>query len=371
MKGPVAFFFLGETLLIPHLYPVVEALAAHADVRIDLWVSTSVHETLLREWTATLGPAPIRIRRAPGYRVLHGYEDGRNPPLPNKLLMLARLVPHLLRTPVVVSAEQTSLWIPTLLPLRTRFLNILHGASSMGARDGRRRRAAWRMPVPSENEQRTYLERGYDASYVPVVGYVKSAFGKSHQRPPVFPEARPTVLYSPHWQQHRSSWWGWGAEIVRQLVEQTRYNVILAPHQRLIEGAPELRAVLEAAAQHPHVHCDIDSFAMVDGSYTTAADIYLGDTSSQAVEFMARPRPCVFLNSPRVEWQRRADYALWNCGEVIDSVDQLLPAMDRAPVLLPQFAALQKEFVLGWHGDTSGAAVGRVVGHILEALETR
>jgi len=370
MRGPVAFFFLGETLLIPHLYPVVEGLAAQPDLTIDLWVSTSVHENLLRAWTAKLGPAQIRIRRVPGYRVLQGYDDGRNPPLPNKLLMLTRLVPHLIRTPVVVSAEQTSLWIPTVLPmLRTRFVNILHGASSMGARDGRRRRAAWRMPVPSENEQRTYLDRGYDASYVPVVGYVKSAFQQSHQRRPVFPQARPIVLYAPHWQAHRSSWPAWGREIVQQLVAQDRYNVILAPHQRLIEGAPALRGILEAAAQHPHVHSDIDSFAMVDGSYTSAADLYLGDTSSQAVEFMARPRPCVFLNSPAVEWQQRADYALWSCGEVIDSLDQLLPALDRAPASHPQFAAVQSAFVQGWHGDTSGAAVGRIVGHILEALE--
>ncbi len=48
MRGPVAFFFLGETLLIPHLYPVVEELAKQADLTIDLWVSTSVHEELLR-----------------------------------------------------------------------------------------------------------------------------------------------------------------------------------------------------------------------------------------------------------------------------------------------------------------------------------
>lgn len=369
MKGPVAFFFLGETLLIPHLYPVVEALAAHPEVQIDLWVSTSVHETLLRQWTATLGPAPIRIRRAPGYRRLQGHEDGRNPPLPNKLLMLARLVPYLLRTPVVVSAEQTSLWIPTLLPLHTRFINIMHGAGSMNARNGRRRRAAWRMLVPSENEQREFLQLGYGLGHVPVVGYPKSSFRRAHQHTPVFPEARPTVLYTPHWQAHRSSWWAWGQQILQQLVAQTRYNVILAPHQRLIEGAPELRALLAAASQHSHVHCDIDSFAMVDGSYTTAADIYLGDTSSQAVEFMARPRPCVFLNSPRVDWHSRADYALWTCGEVIDAVDALLPALDRAAAAHPQFLAVQKTFVQGWHGDTSGAAAGRVVAHILQALE--
>ena len=368
MRGPVAFFFLGETLLIPHLYPVVEALAAEPDVAIDLWVSTSVHEALLGRWTRSLGPAAIRIRRAPGYRTLQGYDEGQNPPLPNKLLMLARLVPRLRGTAVVVSAEQTSLWIPTLLPVRARFVNIMHGAGSISARDGRRRAAAWRMPVPSLNEHQEFLRRGYDPSYVPVVGYTKSAFSRAHQRPPVFPTARPTVLYTPHWQRHRSSWWGWGREVVRQLVEQPHYNVILAPHQRLIEGAPELRAVLAEAAQHPHVHCDFDSFAMVDGSYTTAADIYVGDTSSQAVEFMARPRPCVFLNHPQVDWQARHDYSMWRCGEVLHDVAELMPALARAPQQHAQYVAAQQQFVEGWLGDTSGAAARRVAGHILEAL---
>ncbi len=371
MRGPVAFFFLGETLLIPHLYPVVEALAAEPDLTIDLWVSTSVHESLLRQWTESLGPAAIRIRRAPGYRRLQGYEDGRNPPLPNKLLMLARLMPQLLHTPVVVSAEQTSLWLPTLLPLRTRFINLMHGAGSMSARDGARRRAAWRMPVPSENEQQAFLDRGHAARYVPVVGYVKSAFKQSHQRPPVFAEARPVLLYAPHWQRHRSSWWNWGAALVQQLVAQRRYNVILAPHQRLIEGAPELRAVLEAAGQHPHVHCDIDSFAMVDGSYTAAADLYLGDTSSQVVEFMARPRPCVFLNSQGVDWAGQPAYALWDCGEVVEQLDRVLPAIDRAAARHGEFLAAQQALVAGWLGDTSGAAPQHIVRHILEALDSR
>ena len=38
MTQKVAFLFLGETLLIPHLYPIVEALVAVApDLPIDLW----------------------------------------------------------------------------------------------------------------------------------------------------------------------------------------------------------------------------------------------------------------------------------------------------------------------------------------------
>lgn len=367
-RGPVAFLFLGETLLIPHLYPVAEALSEHDGLRIDLWVSTSVHEELLRQWTVGFGRAEIRIRRAPGYRKLQGYENGRNPPLPLKLLMLARLLPYLLRTPVAVCAEQTSLWLPTLLPMPTRFVNIMHGAGSMNSRDSRRRRAAWRMPVPGKGEQQAFLDRGFAPEYVPIVGYLKSAFRHTSGIEVRFREPRPIVLYAPHWQRHRSSWWDWGHQIVKMLADQDRFNVIIAPHQRLVERAPELCSILHQVAHLPHVHCDIDSFAMVDGSYTTIADIYLGDTSSQVVEFIARPRPCIFLNKAGVEWPGREAYAIWTCGEVIDTLEELVPALERAPSRHAEFAAAQAEFVDRWLGDTSGAAAERVAAHALEAL---
>ncbi|HEX8421412.1 MAG TPA: hypothetical protein VF638_15495, partial [Sphingomonas sp.] len=68
MSGRVAFLFLGETLLIPHLYPIAEALARRSNVAIALWVGTSVHEKLLNGWIATLGDRRPTIRRAPGFR---------------------------------------------------------------------------------------------------------------------------------------------------------------------------------------------------------------------------------------------------------------------------------------------------------------
>ncbi len=132
-------------------------------------------------------------------------------------------------------------------------------------------------------------------------------------------------MYNPHWQRHRTSWWDWGRDIVQRLVEQDLYNVILAPHQRLAESDPQLPQILEEAARHPHVHSDLESFAMVDGSYTAAADIYLGDTSSQVIEFLARPRPCVFLNNKRADWRARDDYAMWQAGEVVESLADVLP----------------------------------------------
>ncbi|MDB5698064.1 MAG: hypothetical protein JWN69_868 [Alphaproteobacteria bacterium] len=367
MKASVSFLFLGETLLIPHLFPIVEALAEKAgEVPIDLWVATSVHEELLGAWTEQF--ANVRLRRAPGFVKLSEFESGQNPPLPSKLRMLAGLAPRLVRVPVAVCAEQTSLWLPTILPLRTRFIKTSHGVGSMSARDDRRRLSAWRTLVPSELERSTYLERGMDPDRIIATGYVKAAFRQRTHARFVFPEKRPIILYTPHWQAHRSSWPQWGQEVVRTLVRQQRYNVILAPHQRLVETAPEVRSILTSAAEHAHVHCDLDTFATVDGSYTAMADIYVGDTSSQLLEFLMRPRPCIFLNPMAADWRENPSYAMWSCGEVVTELNDFLPAVTRAVDEHRHYAVIQRDYAERSLGDTSGMAASRAADEILFAL---
>jgi hypothetical protein len=348
---------------MPHLFPIVEALEASSGVRIDLWVSTSVHEALLETWLPT--SSRVRIRRAPGFRKLKDVVSC-NLPLPPKLPVLAALAPRLLKSSAVVCAEQTSLLIPTLLPFPVPFVKTSHGVGSMSARDDRRRRAPALTLVPSERERQTYLERGHDPSRIAATGYVKASFRqRTHTRLP-FGQDRPVVLYAPHWQAHRSSWHLWGSQIVEQLARQTLFNVVLAPHQRLVETAPELRGVLGSVAHLPHVHCDLDSFATVDASYTEGCDIYLGDTSSQVVEFLMRPRPCLFLNPQRADWTDDPAFAQWHCGEVIDRLEEVGPALARATSLHKRFADLQREFAASSLGDTSGGAPRRAAELILK-----
>ena len=367
VRTDVAFLFLGETLLIPHLYPVLEALAdAAPDVTIDVWVATSMHEGLIRGW---LGERRnVRIRRAPGYRDLGRWEAGRNPPLPAKLPLLARLAPRLWGTRVVVSAEQTSLWIPTVLPTRARFLNILHGAGSMMNRDDRRRKAAALTIVAAERERAALAAHGVDPQAIAVTGYIKAGFGRRTHAAPAFAEDRPVLLYAPHWQRHRSSWWAWGEEAVRRILAAGRWNLIFAPRQRLFEKVPDLAAFAASLGGRGDVHVDCDSFAMVDGSYTAAADIYLGDTSSQVVEFLMRPRPCVFLDPRAVAWGGDANYAMWAAGEVVTDLGALLPALERAPARHADFVAAQRAFAAESLGDVSGAAPRRAAEAVLGVL---
>jgi hypothetical protein len=369
--GRVAFLFLGETLLIPHLYPIVEALAAKApDLRIECWVSTSVHEGLLAGWLAEAGLADrVRLRRAPGYRDLPGLRAGENPPLPAKLPLLARLLPRLIGADVAVCAEQTSLWLPTLLPfLKTRFIITAHGAGSINDRVDRRRDHAWLQLMPSAFEGEEMVRCGKPADRIAVTGYVKAAFRHVTPARSLFAQDRPILVYAPHWQRWRSSWWAWGREIVAMLAAQDRWNVILAPHQRLAEKDPEVVSVIQEAARLPHVHADHGSFAMVDGSYMAAADLYLGDTSSQVVEFLMRPRPCLFLNAQGINWRATDDHGFWECGEVIDALPDLPAAIDRALARHPDFAPAQRAFAAKALGDTSPEAANRAADFVLSAL---
>jgi len=368
MRRRVAVLFLGETLLVPHLFPIVERLAAiDPGLPIDLWVSTSVHEAMLSRWTRAL--EQVRVRRAPGFRNVVDPGEGSSPPLPAKLPMLLRLVPYLACVPVVLCAEQTSLWLPRMFPwLPTRFVKTSHGVGSMSARDDRRRMAAFHTLVPSEQERQTYLARGMAPGRIVATGYVKAGFRQRTPARTLFPEERQILLYTPHWQPRRSSWPAWGEAVVAALTAQRTWNVILAPHQRLIERAPELRGVLEGVSNLPHVHCDIDSFATVDGSYTAAADLYLGDTSSQVIEYLMRPRPAIFLDPVGRDWQPDPSYAMWRAGEVVTDLTELAPAIARAAHRHHAFVDAQREIAAAALGDASGAGAERAAQEVLRVL---
>src|SRR5205823_4898718 len=136
----------------------------------------------------------------------------------------------------------------------------------------------------------------------------------------------PTVLYNPHFDPSVGSWPGMGRAVIDRLAGSDDFNLVVAPHVRLFEhAAATARAPVESLAQPGRVRVDLGSLASSDMTYTGQADIYLGDVSSQVYEFIARPRPCVFLNPHRVAWRDDPNYLFWRMGEVIEDLDDLLP----------------------------------------------
>jgi hypothetical protein len=111
----------------------------------------------------------------------------------------------------------------------------------------------------------------------------------------------------------------------------------------------------------PNIHIDIGSMASSDMSYMMAADIYLGDVSSQVYEFLVEPRPCIFLNGHNVTWQRNPHYLHWNLGQVVNHVPtELKPALQSAFTAQEQFLELQKQtFAYTYHSEPGITAAQR------------
>lgn len=173
-----------------------------------------------------------------------------------------------------------------------------------------------------------------------ITGYPKFDLHAGGARPKLFDNDRPTVLYNPHCSPSLSSWYTEGLQVLEAFRKSTRYNLIFAPHVMLFKKQ------FQVSLQHwridrpgeipqiyrncPHIHIDLGSERSVDMSYTRAADLYLGDASSQVYEFLHEPRPCLFLDAHRSVWQQDPNYRHWTAGPVTHSAEGIEAAVDAA-----------------------------------------
>ena len=158
-----------------------------------------------------------------------------------------------------------------------------------------------------------------------------------------------------------------------------RYNLIFAPHVMLFERRfvltiDKLRIdrpgrIDPAVLAAPNNHVDLGSRASTDMTYSQAADIYLGDVSSQVYEFLYRPRPCLFLDSHGADWRGNPNYAHWQAGEVIADPADLGAALDRAIRDHPRYLPVQRELVRRSFDLTEERSSDRAARAILTALE--
>ncbi|EUK17713.1 CDP-glycerol glycerophosphotransferase family protein [Commensalibacter papalotli (ex Servin-Garciduenas et al. 2014)] len=174
---------------------------------------------------------------------------------------------------------------------------------------------------------------------------------RKQPQPVLFNNDKPTILYNPHFKRHLSSWHKFGHKILKQFAEQNHYNLIFAPHFRLFyPPSPKDYEVFAAYKQHPHILIDLGSERSIDMTYTIAADLYLGDVSSQLYEFLIKLRPCVFLNAHNIHWKRDENYQSWALGPVISSPNHIIEKINKAFTLQKNFLHLQKDYIRNTFG---------------------
>lgn len=267
---------------------------------------------------------------------------------------------------VLVSPEKNCLKLKSMHNLEgLKFIHTRHGAGDAAAAFDERCRAFDFLLLPGEKYADRLKAQGWlrQSDYA-VVGYPKFEVYNAlkRQRQKLFGNDNPVVVYNPHFDERTSSWQSMGLQVLDFFIENKDYNLIFAPHIVLFKRHKRHDATLPRHyARQDNILVDKGSPASTDMTYMMAADIYLGDVSSQVYEFLIEPRPCIFLSPNEVHWKDDRNYENWQLGQVVDDVDTgLRSALDRALDVQPTYAARQVEaFRKTFHIDPDSTAASR------------
>jgi hypothetical protein len=226
---------------------------------------------------------------------------------------------------------------------------------------------------------RLVCDAGVPPEKIRITGYAKFDIIAPEQTPLFPPSDRRTILYNPHPSPHLSSWFKFGANVLEQFYRSDRYNLIFAPHVMLFARPWTVtidRLSIASAKKPPtryndapHMLMDLGSPACTDMTYTNAADLYLGDVSSQVYEFLYRPRPCLFLDAHDTPWQGNPNYRHWTTGPVKTDANDIIGAVDAAFASQASYSDAQRAVLEDSFSVTAEPASVRAAAAIIEYLD--
>jgi len=328
---------------VMHAAPAAFELARrYPDIAVSLLVTTEVEETAVHDAMRDYPDTPATVERlnVPAAAIRFDQLTG-NAFLLKRIAALRTNRRRLAGFDMLAAPDKTSLvlkrWLGSDCPI---MVHTFHGAGDRaGGFQGIGGFDVCLLPG-RKYEDRLLAESRIRPGAYGVVGYAKLEKYGPLPAPKLFETERPTVLYAPHFDPKLSSWYGWGPNILENFAGRDDLNLIFAPHVLLFrrrwhistEGGRPRRTpkIPQAAIEADNILIDPGSQASVDMTYTRAADIYLGDVSSQVYEFLYRPRPCIFLNRSRAAWRDNPDFRAWDTGEVVDRLEGLPAALERA-----------------------------------------
>lgn len=356
----VAFIFIGGVHHVFHTMPVACALSRREGVEVTAFAADAPTEETVEKVRADMG-ADVRIVRMArpwiADRLLGAHRS--------KLPLLWRNRGCLKSFDAIVLPEWTSLILRRMGVTRPVYLCLPHGAGDRAVSVDPRYRHFDRVLVAGPKTAQGMAANAVDPANIRQVGYPKAEYlaGLAQDRAALFDNGRPTVFYNPHFRRQLSSLDA-AFEIVAAITAKTDYNLIVAPHIRSFMGASEAeQRRWHTLAVPGRVLVDTGSPRMIDMSYVAAADLYLGDVSSQVYEFLLlNLRPCVFVNAHGVTWEDDPSYRHWHLGSVV-SPDDVVSGLTHAFAKPDEYAEIQRSGVadtfamLEGSSDCAGDAV--------------
>jgi len=371
-----------QTHQIAHSLPIAMAMASQGGHEIVLAVTNSRVERALRDIAGDalartslvlLGPRSLSTRLA--VNALENLIPAR------KLLVYRDNLDFFASLDALVVPEKTSLLLKRRYGLeRLKIIHTRHGAGD---------RAIGFIPEPvnfdltlvmgEKYARRAADEAGLDPKTIRIIGYPKFDLFAGNRPDLGFADtSRPVVLYNPHPSPRLSSWYTMGEAVLEAFARSDRFNFIFAPHVMMFarkytvsinppavrRTRPPERRLFQAA----HMLFDAGSRASIDMSYTNAADLYIGDVSSQVYEYLIRPRPCLFLNAHGADWRRNPNYGHWRAGPVVGPGEDILGAAEKAIQTHSERLSIQRELFADTFSVTDEPAAQRGARAIAEFL---
>lgn len=382
----VGFLFNHDQIhQVAHSLPIALALA-RTQVDAEIIVATTnprLTAEVIRLGGGEIGKSIAIVElalRSRHWRAVAGVVESVVPA--TKLLIYKESLDFFRTLDVLVVAEKTSLVLKSQFGLKhLQIIHTRHGAGDRAIGFDKASALFDHVLVSGPKiRDRLILETAVDPSRISIVGYPK--FDVVDSRSPIHPvcdDGRPIVLYNPHVSPHLSSWYKMGRQVLDWFVDNEDYHVIFAPHVMLFQRSfvvtvDRLRIdrpghIDERYLRAPNVHIDLGSRASTTMAYTNRADIYLGDVSSQVYEFLRKPRPCIFLNSQGIDPAGDPNYAHWQSGDVITTVEQLGPALKNAAARhRDRFLAVQKrlfDYSFDLSDEPSSLRAARVIARLI------
>ena len=368
---------------IAHSLPIALQLCENGDAHVTLAVTNQLlHDEILR-----LGGKAVKSvdfvnlhTQSVTSQTLVRLLDGIIPA--KKLLVYRDNLEFFRQFDALVVSEKSSLILKTRYGLdRLKFIHTRHGAGDR-AIGFNPESAQFDLILVSGEKIRDRLIRdaGVPDKKIRVTGYAKFDFQASSPSPLFADAGRKTVLYNPHPSPHLSSWYRHGAAILDQFYHSGRYNLIFAPHVMLFArpwtvtidklSIAYAKKPARRFADAPNIHIDLGSPSSSDMTYSNAADLYLGDVSSQVYEFLYHPRPCLFVDAHATDWHGNPNYKHWTAGPVTKDVTNILADVDYAFDSHEKYRETQLKLLQDSFSVTEATASSRAAAAITTFLQT-
>jgi hypothetical protein len=371
-----------QTHQIAHSLPIALQMAKSGVADVTLAVTSILVEAEIRRLSGAglAGMKIVRLQtRSTVSQMLVRAFDSLVPA--RKLLVYRDNLDFFRQFDALIVSEKSSLILKSRYGLEDiKFIHTRHGAGDRAIGFNAQSAQFDLILVSGEKiRDRLVCDAGVPPEKIRVTGYAKFDIIVPEHKPLFAPSDRRTILYNPHPSPHLSSWFKFGANVLEQFYQSDRYNLIFAPHVMLFArrwtvtiDRLSIASAKKPSARYndaPHMLMDLGSPACTDMTYTNAADLYLGDVSSQVYEFLNRPRPCLFLDAHDTPWQGNPNYRHWTTGPVKTDASDIIGAVDAAFASQASYSDAQRAVLEASFSVTATPASVRAATAIIEYLD--